>query len=317
MKKKKVIVITDSDHPNIDPELDAIRETNEFTIRLEQCKTGEDVIARCQDADGLINQYVPLTKDVLKSLPNCKVITKYGVGYDNVDVDAAAELGIQVCNVPDYGVEEVADHAIALTFNLLRKINLLANSVKNNQWKFQISAPIHRLSTLTIGVVGLGRIGRAYANKAKALGWNVIGYHKRKVDGIEQVSLEELCRRADVVSIHIPLNEETHYLFDEKLFSIMKPSAFIVNTSRGAVINEKHLEKAIEQKRIAGAALDVLETEPPEKDHPLFKFDEVIITPHAAFYSEEAYYDMKRKAAEEAITYLKHRQIRYPVNSPE
>lgn len=271
MNKNKVIVITDSDHPNINPELDAIKESD-YTIRLEQCVTEEDVIEKCQDADGIINQYVPLTKEVLKSLPKCKVISKYGVGYDNVDVKGAEELGIQVCNVPDYGVEEVADHGIGLTFNLLRKINLLSNAVKKNQWEFQIAAPIHRLSTLTVGVVGLGRIGRAYAAKAAALGWNVIGYHRRKVDGFNQMSLEDLCRQADVISIHIPLNEETHHLFDEKLFQLMKPSAFIVNTSRGSVIKEEALIKALENKTIAGAALDVLEQEPPQKDHPLFRF---------------------------------------------
>lgn len=317
MAKKKLIVITDSDHPNIIPELDALKEVENVEIRLEQCVTEEDVIERCQDADGLINQYAPLTKNVLKSLPNCKVISKYGVGYDNIDVNAAAELGIQVCNVPDYGVEEVADHTLALTFNLLRKVTLLSNAVKNNIWRFEIAQPIQRLSTLTIGVVGLGRIGRMYAEKAKALGWNVIAYHRRPVEGFELVTLEELCRKADVISIHIPLNDETRHMFNRKLFSLMKPSAVIVNTSRGGVICEEDLVEALKKKQIAGAALDVLEKEPPQKDHPLFQFDEVIITPHAAFYSEQAYYDMKRKAAEEAISYLLHNNIRYPVNRPK
>lgn len=316
MSQQKVIVITDSDHPNIDPELDAIKETEGFVIRREQCRTGEEVIARCQDADGLINQYVPLTKDVLKSLPKCKVIAKYGVGYDNVDVEAAAELGIQVCNVPDYGVEEVADHTLALTLNLLRKITLLANAVKNNVWKFEISRPIYRLSTLTFGVVGLGRIGRAYAEKLKALGWNVIAYHRRPVDGFEIVSLEDVCRRADVISIHLPLNDETRHLFDKKLFSLMKKNALIINTSRGAIINENDLIEALENNTIAGAALDVLEKEPPQPNYRLFQFDQVIITPHAAFYSEQAYYDMKRKAAEEVIRFLLHQNVRYPVNKP-
>ncbi|NEU30027.1 C-terminal binding protein [bacterium LRH843] len=310
------MVITDSDHPNINPELDAIKESD-CIIRLEQCVTEEDVIEKCQDADGIINQYVPLTKNVLQSLPNCQVIAKYGVGYDNVDVNAAAELGIQVCNVPDYGVEEVSDHAIALTFNIVRKINLLSNAVKDNHWDFQIAAPIRRLSKMTVGVVGLGRTGQAYASKAAALGWNVIGYHRAKLDlDIKQVSLEELCQVSDVISLHIPLNEETHHLFNERLFKLMKPSAFIVNTARGGVLNEDDLIHALENKTIAGAALDVLQMEPPEIDHKLFQFDQVIITPHAAFYSEESYYDMKRKAAEEVITFLQSKQIRYPVNEP-
>src|SRR5699024_587218 len=147
--------------------------------------------------------------------------------------------------------------------------------------------------------------------------WNVIAYHRREVKGYNQVSLEELCKRSDVISIHIPLDDETRHIFNEDLFKLMKPSAYIINTARGGVINESDLVKALEEGKIAGAALDVLEQEPPEKDHPLYQFDQVIITPHAAFYSEESYYDMKRKAAEEVITFLQNKEIRYPVNRPK
>lgn len=315
MESSKKIVITDCDHPNIEPELEVIQESK-FNLVLEQCITETDLLKKCQDADGLINQYAPLTRNVLKSLPKLKVIARYGVGFDNVDIEAAAEYGIQVCNVPDYGVEEVSDHAMALTFNLTRKINVLSNAVKRNHWDFQIAAPIRRLNKLTIGVVGLGRIGTAFAKKASAMGWNVIGYDKNKTTQLNQTTLKELCQVSDVISIHLPLNDETHHLFNKRLFKMMKPSSILINTSRGPLINEAELVEALETKEIAGAALDVLENEPPERDYKLFQFDQVILTPHSAWYSEEASYDLKRKAAEEVLTYLQNKKVRYPVNKP-
>nr|WP_275980174.1 C-terminal binding protein [Halalkalibacter alkaliphilus] len=289
---------------------------SDYDLELEQCLSETDLINKCQNAEGLINQYAPLTRKVLESLPNLKVISRYGVGFDNVDIDAAAELGIQVCNVPDYGVEEVSDHAMALAFNLTRKINLLSNAVKRNHWDFQIAAPIRRLNKLTIGVVGLGRIGTAFAKKASAMGWNVIGYDKNNTTQFYQTTLEELCQVSDVISIHLPLNEETHHLFNKRLFKLMKSSSIIINTSRGPLISETDLIEALENNEIAGAALDVLETEPPPEDYKLFDFDQVILTPHSAWYSEEASYDLKRKAAEEVLTYLCNKKVRYPVNNP-
>ncbi|MCP8969670.1 C-terminal binding protein [Ectobacillus ponti] len=299
---RKVIVITDCDHPSVAIEREVL-EGMGFTVVLEQCRTEEDVIAKCQEAYGLINQYAPLTKRVLSSLPNCQVVVRYGVGVDNVDLNAASEAGIQVCNVPDYGVEEVSDHALALIFALKRKINLLSNDVKQNNWDFQICRPIRRLRDLTLGVVGLGRIGQATARKAKGLGWNVISYdrnEKRTMAGVQSVTFNELLETADIISVHVPLSTDTHHLFSQEAFRRMKRGAIIVNTARGPIINERALEEAIHTNQIAGAALDVMEQEPPQPNHPLFRFDNVIITPHAAWYSEEASFDLKRKAAEEA-----------------
>ncbi|MFJ7308980.1 C-terminal binding protein [Peribacillus frigoritolerans] len=312
----KLIVITDCDHPTVDIEKKVLEEQG-FTVVLERCNTEEEVIEKCQAADGLINQYAPITKKVLSSLPNCKVVVRYGVGVDNVDLNAATDAGIQICNVPDYGVEEVSDHALALIFSLTRKINLFSNSVKQNNWDFQISRPIRRLKALTLGVVGLGRIGKATARKAKAMGWNVIGYDQKVHpvdDGIKRVPFDTLLETADIISVHVPFTAETYHLFNQEEFKKMKQTAFIVNTARGPLIDELALVDALEKGEIAGAGLDVLEREPPIKNHPLFSFDNVILTPHAAWYSEEASFDLKRKAAEEAANVVLGFLPRNPVN---
>jgi D-3-phosphoglycerate dehydrogenase len=310
------VIITDCDHPSVDIEREVL-ESRGMDVKLEQCMTEEDVINRCQDAEGLINQYAPLTRKVLSSLKNCKIIVRYGVGVDNVDLKAASELGIQVCNVPDYGVEEVSDHALALIFNLVRKITQLSNDVKQGNWAFEISRPIRRINELKLGVVGMGRIGSALARKAKGMGWKTLTHDFQSSPHnfeFELVDLDILLSQSDIISIHIPLNQDTHHMFNEAVFNKMKDSAIIINTSRGPLINETDLCQALRKGKLAGAALDVLETEPPRKDHPLFKLDNVIITPHAAWYSEESARELKRKAAEEAGEFLLRNKIRYPVN---
>jgi D-3-phosphoglycerate dehydrogenase len=311
------IVITDCDHPSVQIETD-ILERRGFEVVLEQCRTEEDVIEKCRDAVGLINQYAPLTGKVFRELANCKVIVRYGVGVDNVDLDAASAYGIQVCNVPDYGVEEVSDHALAMTLSLVRKINLLSNEVKRNNWDFQVAQPIRRLKELTFGVVGLGRIGRATARKALGMGWRVIGCDRNEagpMEGVDQVAFDELIAEADMISIHVPLTDETHHLFNRDVFRRMKNTAVLVNTARGPIVDEGALLEALRNGEIAGAAIDVMENEPPLKDHPLFALDNVIITPHAAWYSEEAFRELKRKAAEEAANVILDGKPRYPVNA--
>jgi D-3-phosphoglycerate dehydrogenase / 2-oxoglutarate reductase len=314
--QKNIIVITDCDHPSVQIEREVLEERG-FIVRLEQCNTEEEVINKCHDAVGLINQYAPLTEKVLSSLPNCKIVVRYGVGVDNVDLNAASNVGIQVCNVPDYGVEEVSDHALALIFTLTRKINLLSNQVKNNNWDFQVAQPIRRLKKLKVGIVGLGRIGQKTAEKAIGMGWDVIGFDNNKqveINGLKQVSFNELIETAEIISIHVPLTGDTHHLFNRVVFEKMKSTAVIVNTSRGSIIDENALGNSIRKGVIAGAAIDVMEEEPPIENHPLFEFDNVIVTPHAAWYSEEALHDLKQKAAEEVANVILGESPRCPVN---
>ncbi len=313
---EKIIAITDCDHPTVDIEKKIISE-NGFQAVVHQCKSEGDVLKHCQDADGIIVQYAPITRRVLASLPKCKVIANYGVGFDNIDVTAATDLGIQVCNVPDYGYEEVSDHALGLILNVSRKIDLLSTHAKNNIWDFRIARPIRRLKDQTLGVLGLGGIGLTLARKAQALGWHVIG-HSRKAKrgtGIKTVSFEQLLALSDILSIHLPLNQDTYHLFNKELFRKMKKGALLINTSRGAIINEDDLVEALKTNQIGGAGLDVMEKEPPQENHPLYSFDNVVITPHSAFYSEESLAELKQKAAEEACAYLLNKQIRYPVNT--
>lgn len=309
------IAITDCDHPSVDIEMDILTKQG-IEVGYFNCKTEEDVIRHCQDADGIIVQYAPFTRDVMKALPKCKVISNYGVGTDNVDLEAATELGIQVCNVPDYGIEEVSDHALTLIFNLAKKVNVLSEQTKNNGWDFRVARPIRRMSKQTIGVIGLGDIGLTLANKLHALGLHVIGYARQSIPGLpfEQVSFEQLIRESDIISIHLPLNEGTRDLIDKDVLAQMKSDVIIVNTARGGIINEADLLEALRNDQVGGVGLDVLSQEPPEQDFPILAFENVIVTPHSAWYSEEALEELKRKAAEEAMNFLLDKEIRYPVN---
>lgn len=311
------VFISDCDHESVDIERDVLRAiTND--VQWLSCSTEEEVIEHCKEADGVIVQYAPFTRKVFENLPNLKVIARYGVGVDTIDLQAASEHGVQVCNVPDYGVNEVSDHAFALIMALARKIVLMNESVKRNEWDYQKSIPIHRLEEQTLGVIGLGRIGNALAEKAHGLGMDVIGFDNSRgrkyfPSFVKSVSFEELLRKSDIISIHIPLNEATRDLISTREFQLMKDGAYIVNTSRGGIIDEEALIEALEQKQIAGAALDVFEKEPP-LNKKLFQFDNFIGTPHMAWYSIEASQELKRKAAEEVVRVLTNKQPEYPVN---
>ncbi|NLJ98040.1 MAG: C-terminal binding protein [Tissierellia bacterium] len=313
------VIITDCDHEDINIETEILNSAG-MEFELLQCKTEEELIKQCWNAEILINQYAPITESVMKSLPKLKLVIRYGVGVNNIDVVAATKLGVQVCNVPDYGMNEVADHAIALMLSLTRKIVLMNDYTKNTKWDYSRSIPIHRSSTMTVGVVGLGRIGRNFAKKAYALDFNVIGYdpyykpnEEDGTDYITSVDIETLMKQSDVISIHCPL-EGARNLFDENAFKKMKKTAFIINVARGGIINEAALDKALENREIAGAALDCVEFEPMNPRSPLFRHDNFICTPHMAWYSEEASLELKRKVTEEAVRFYRGQQVKYPVN---
>jgi D-3-phosphoglycerate dehydrogenase len=302
MKKWKVVV-TDWEYEDLRFEENVLLRHDEIEFVPAQCKTEEEVIAVCRDADALINQYAPLGRKVIEALDNCKVITRYGVGVNTIDLDAATEKGICVANVPDYCMDEVADHALALLLSWGRKITLANHHVKNGNWDFKVTQPIHRLRGMTVGLVGFGRIPQALAEKVKPLGLRVLAYDPffpkqlAEEKGVTLVELDELCSLSDYISVHAPLMESTHGMIGEKQFSLMKKNAVIINTSRGPVINEKALVGALSKKLIAGAALDVVEEEPIAKDHPLLSMENVILTPHVAWYSEESAEEMRSKAA--------------------
>lgn len=312
-------IITDCDHNSIAIEKEEFEKAG-IPLELKQCHTEEDVIRECQDADVFIVQYAPITRKVMEACPNLKAIIRYGVGVDTLDVKAATDLGIQIGNVPDYGVNEVADHALALAFAMLRKVVKMNSQVKEKGWDYTPAIPIHRFSTQTCGIVGLGRIGKNLAKKMKALGFHVIAYdpylqEKGLQEDIPLVDFDELLKQSDIISIHCPL-EGNENLFNKEAFQKMKDSACIINVARGGIINEADLLEALKNNQIAQAALDCLEKEPVAKDNPLLQLENVIVTPHMAWYSEEANEDLKRKVAQEAIDFLKGEPIPYPINHP-
>jgi len=314
----QIVVVADCDHPAIDIERGVLQDVCADLAWLK-CRSEDEIIAQCGAADGILMMYAPMTRRVMQTLRSCKVIVRYGVGVDTVDLKAAAELGIVVSNVPDYGTQEVSDHALGMMLCLTRKIAAASSLVKRGIWDFHLLQPIYRHQVQTIGIIGLGRIGRALADKTRALGMKVIACdpfvaRDRVADFVTLVSLEQLLAQADVVSVHCPLNDTTRNMLDEKMLRLMKPSAYLVNTARGAIVNEAALDTLLSEEKLAGAAMDVLAVEPGSADHPLFRHENFICTPHTAWHSEESMQELKRKAAEEVRRVLKGQAPFYQVN---
>jgi D-3-phosphoglycerate dehydrogenase len=254
---------------------------------------------------------------VIESLKKCKVIARYGVGVDNIDVEAATEHKIIVANVPDYCVDEVSTHAIALILACARGITLLDNKIREKRWDFTLAKPLFRTKGKTLGLFGLGRIARAVAQKASGFGFKIIAYDpyvSKADDGIELVEFSKLLSNSDFISIHSPLTDETRHLFGENKLRAMKKTAYLINTSRGAIVDEEALYKVLKKRWIAGAALDVMEKEPPDWENLLPKLDNLIITPHISFYSEESYVELKTKTAKAVLSVLKGGLPRAMVN---
>lgn len=312
------IYITDCDMANIEPEI-AVFKKNNFNYQLLNCKTEDDIIKNCTNATALLNQYAPITENVFKKLPNLKMIVRYGVGVDNIDVDSATKYNVQICNVPDYGTEEVATHAVALMMTLSRRIFQSVPLVKNGTWDYAQSTPIFRFNNMTVGIIGVGRIGKAFARMVHSMGCKIIAYDafvKQNMlpDYIKLVSQEEVFKNSDVISLHCFLNKNTENLINKNSLKLMKKTAFLINVARGGLINEIDLANAIKNNDIAGAGLDVVKNEPLPKDHIFNQLNNILITPHTAWYSEEAYIDLKTKCAEEAVRFLKGIPVRCPVN---
>jgi len=311
--------VADCDHESIDIERSVLHDVCADLPWLH-CRTEDEVVAQCADAVGLLVQYAPMTRGVLSRLPKLRWIVRYGVGVDSIDLAAAAEKGIIVSNVPDYGTDEVSDHALALLLALTRRIVAANRSVRDGVWDYSALRPVHRLRTLTLGIVGLGRIGTALAAKAQALGLTIIASDPyRATDGIpasvRMVDLSELLTVSDLVSVHCPLTGETAHLLGEAAIRRMKRSACLVNTARGRIVDEEALDRALSEGRLAGAALDVFGREPVSPDHPLLRHENFLCTPHMAWYSEESALELKRKAAEEMRRLVRHETPLYQVGS--
>jgi len=315
-KNKLKVVITDCDHGSIEEEK---REFGRIgaELSLAQIKEEEDLIRVCKDADGLLNQYALLTRKVLEKVPKCKVIGRYGVGIDSVDLKAATDLGIIVANVPDYCVDEVADQALSMILALIRKTVFFDQKVRSDQWDFRQGRPIHRIKGKTLGLIGSGRIGLEVAKRISAFGVRVITfdpYLQKTPEEIELMDFDTVLKESDFISIHCPLNESTRHLLGEREFQKMQKKPLIINTSRGPIIDEMALIQALIKRQVSGAGLDVLEKEPPDPQNPLLRMENVIIAPHISFYSEESISELKRRTAENVSSVLLGKWPRSVVN---
>jgi len=289
---------------------------------IADCDTEDEMIEAAKEADAVITTYARITRRVMEGLSKCQVIVRYGIGFDNIDVDAATDNNIIVVNIPDYCFEEVSNQAIALLLVCAKKINILNNCVRRGGWNGckQLLAPMGPIYGQTLGLIGCGHIGRMTARKAQCFDLKILGYDPyvnkslAKEYGITLVGLPELLKEADFISIHTLLNKETRHLIGEAEFRQMKPSAYIINTARGPIIDEAALIKALQEKWIAGAGLDVVEKEPIDPNSPLLKMDNVVVLPHAAYYSDTSIKRLRRSVGQETARVLSGRWPKNVVN---
>ncbi len=309
------VVLTDNENKPVDIEREVLGRLEAELVYLNTLDK-KKIITFCKDADAIMCTYAKIDSEVIKNLQKCKVIARYGSGVDNVDIDFASKAGILVANLPDYAVPEVSNHTIALILALNRKLLTYDYSIRRGLWGFKIGVPIPRLNDLVLGLVGFGNIGQCVAKKAQCLGLKVVSFDPNisndfmNQSGVEKINtIENLLIVSDVVSLHLPLNKSTKNMVKEKELKLMKRSSLLINCSRGGIVNEKALIKALKEKWISGAGIDVFEQEPINSDNELLKLNNVILTPHSAYYSEDAQKIMRYQAAEAVADVL---QGRYP-----
>ncbi|MGE5264642.1 MAG: C-terminal binding protein [Acidobacteriota bacterium] len=314
-----LVAVTDHVFPNLEPTKQVLSELH-AELKLAQATTPEAILEVAREADGVIVCYAKMSASLIDQLKNCKVMARTGIGVDNVDIEAASRRGIVVTNVPEYCEDEVSDHAMAMLLTLVRKIPFANKRAHAGKWETGAVNPIHRLRGRTLGLIGLGKIPKLVAAKAQAFGLHVQTYDPyipaevAAKFGVKSVSLPELLSTSDYVSIHAPLTPETKNMFNADTFRQIKRGALLVNTARGPLVDVEALVDALDAGQLAGAALDVLPQEPPPADSRLLGRDDVILTPHTGFYSEESMIDLQTKAAQQVALVLSGKEPRYPVN---
>ncbi len=313
------VLVTDHGFPNLRHE-EAVLAAAGADLAVAKCKTAADVIAAAQGADALLVQWAPVDASVIASLDRCRVIVRYGIGVDNVDLAAAKARGIAVCNVPDYGVHEVAEHTVALALALIRQLPMIDRRLRGGTWKIVPDKPMPSLKGAVYATAGFGRIARAAHAMMAGFGVTSIAYDPfvpadvMAAARVEKVGLEALFPRADVLSLHLPLTPETRHFVGAASMASMKPHAVLVNTARGGLVDTRALAVALRDGVVAGAGLDVFETEPIEKDHPLFSCPNALLTSHVAWYSESSIPRLQQLAAEEVARGLRGEPLRNQVN---
>jgi D-3-phosphoglycerate dehydrogenase len=313
---KYKVYISDYDYNNLDVEKSVLEPIGAEVIGL-QCKSGEGLGELAKDADVLMTRYAKVTRETLEKLEKCKAISRYGIGVDTVDVQAVYDNGMILVNIPDFCIEEVAEHSISMVLTLIRRIHLYDKATKKGSWKYQdAGAPILRFRNMTWGIIGFGKIAQNIARKIIGFGFNIISYDPFVSDsfmnsyGVKKVDLDTLAKTSDIVNVMCPYNKATHHLVDERLLKMMQSHAVLVNCARGKIVDNEALYTALKEGWISSAALDDTEEEPAKKpdwvpeDNPLFSLDNCVITPHAAYYSETSLYENRRLAAENAKAVL-------------
>ena len=317
---RPVIAVTDSVFPSLDPAKAALARVDP-EIRMAKSAGADDILAVARDADAILVTYAKLPGELLRQLTRCKVIGRFGLGVDNIDIKTAAERGITVTYVPDYCMAEVSDHAMALLLALIRKIPLSNKLVQSGRWEMPAVVPIRRIEGTVLGLIGFGHIPRLVAPKAQAFGIKVIAHDPFakpeifKAANVESVDLDTLFKTSDYVSVHAPLLSATRGMMNASAFAKMKKGAYIVNTARGPLIDEPALIAALDSGQIGGAGLDVVAAEPLAKDSPLLGRDNVIISPHTAFYSIEALNELQTKCATDVARVLSGEKAVYPISA--
>jgi len=314
------IVYTDNGFGNTAIEHEII-ESGRGTLHVHQCKTEDDVIGVSSGADALLVQWAPITARVIESLPEtCGLIVRIGIGYDNVDLRAARDRGIDVCNVPDYCTDEVADHTMALALALLRQIGQTDDRTRGGSWRITTDRPIKSFSEQTFVTIGFGRIARAVLDRARGFRFKLAAVDPHVTAGefddagVTKLELDEAFRQADVLALHCGLYDDTYHLINAPRIETMKPAAVIVNTSRGGLVDATALASALSEGRLAGAGLDVYETEPLPEDSPLRSAPNTLLTSHVAWYSTDSIIRLRELAAKEIVRYINGEQLLHVVN---
>ncbi|ADK82824.1 C-terminal binding protein [Sediminispirochaeta smaragdinae] len=306
----RVVVTDDRFAGDYAPELGVLEACDAELVAGYELGT-ENLRAVCADADAILVNQMVLDADFISGLRRCRVISRYGTGYEKVDVRAATEKGIWVARVPDYCYDEVAEHALALLLAVTRRVSLLDRQVRSGGWNIHSSLSIPRLSGRSLGILGYGGTGRSFHRKASGLGFSRVlicdhhaDHHNVAVGEAEIVDFQTLLAQSDIISIHIPMRQENYHLIDADAFSKMKTGAVLINTARGALVDQEALLAALREEKLSAAGLDVFEEEPPIGDARLSSYPQLVLTDHCAYYSEESIVELKQKCAENALLVL-------------
>lgn len=300
------VLLTDYAWPNLEIE-QAILDRHQTELVVAPSGDEATLVGLAQDVDGIMTNWAQTPKSVIEASGKVKIVSRLGIGLDNIDVDYCTSAGIMVTNVPDYCLIEVAEHALAQILALGRKVAFYHHETKEGRYELQAGAELRRMQDQTVGIVGWGNIGRCLAEKLVGIGMQVIAFSRSRsnpMNGVEFVELDELLGKSDYVSIHVPLTPETRHLFNADTLAKMKSTAYLINTARGGIIDQSALAQAIEGGTIAGAALDVQDPEPADLSEPLFRDPRVLVSPHAAFVSRESLDDLRSRVAQQIIDAL-------------